>query len=171
VEMAALGAGILALVFASLSWGGATAVGVAALLLQLALVTAAAGGVFTAMILGHWYLVTPKLPESPLILLSRALLAVVAVQIVLFWIWIGTGAGPAKDDTPFGALTGPWALFVWLRLIVGLLFPLVVSWAAVQTARSRSMESATGLQYINVGSILAGTILAAGLYFGAGLLV
>jgi hypothetical protein len=33
------------------------------------------------------------------------------------------------------------------------------------------MESATGLQYINVGSILAGTIVAAGLYFGAGLLV
>jgi hypothetical protein len=69
------------------------------------------------------------------------------------------------------ALVGPWALFVWLRLIVGLVFPLVVSWAAVQTARTRSMESATGLLYINVGTIAAGTILAAGLYFGAGLLV
>ena len=171
VELAALGAGILALVFAALSWGGTTAAGVSALLLQLVLVTAAAGGVFTAMILGHWYLVTPKLPESPLILLSRALLAVVAIQIVLFWVWIGTGAGPAPDDAPFAALTGPYALFVWLLLIVGQIFPLVVSWAAVQTARSRSMESATGLQYINVGSILAGTIVAAGLYFGAGLLV
>ena len=42
---------------------------------------------------------------------------------------------------------------------------------AIQTARSRSMESATGLLYINVGTIAAGTILAAGLYFGAGLLV
>ena len=40
-----------------------------------------------------------------------------------------------------------------------------------ESARTRSMESATGLQYINVGSILAGTIVAAGLYFGAGLLV
>jgi hypothetical protein len=46
-----------------------------------------------------------------------------------------------------------------------------VSWAAVKTAQTRSMESATGLLYINVGSIAAGTILAAGLYFGAGLLV
>ena len=27
---------------------------------------AATGGVFAAMILGHWYLVTPKLPEAPL---------------------------------------------------------------------------------------------------------
>jgi hypothetical protein len=67
-------------------------------------------------------------------------------------------------------LSGPWAQFVWLRLLVGLIFPLVVSWAAIQTARSRSMESATGLLYINVGSIAAGTILAAGLYFGAGLI-
>ena len=58
-----------------------------------------------------------------------------------------------------------------MRLIIGLVFPLVVSYAAVRTARTRSMESATGLLYINVGTIAAGTILAAGLYFGAGLLV
>ena len=92
------------------------------------------------------------------------------IQIVLFAVWVATGAGPA-GVAPFGILVGQWALFVWLRLIVGLVFPLIVSWAAVQTARSRSMESATGLLYINVGSIAAGTILAAGLYFGAGLLV
>ena len=80
-------------------------------------------------------------------------------------------AHSCHDAAPFSALTGPWALFVWLRLIVGLIFPLIVSWAAVQTARSRSMESATGLLYINIGTIASGTILAAGLYFGAGLLV
>ena len=101
---------------------------------------------------------------------QKSLLAVVAIQVVLFVVWQATAAGPA-DVAPFASLVGPWALFVWLRLIVGLVFPLVVSWAAVQTARTRSMESATGLLYINVGTIAAGTILAAGLYFGAGLLV
>ena len=144
--------------------------GTVSLLTQLAVVTAAIGGVFAAMILGHWYLVTPKLPEAPLILLARGLTAVIALQLVLFWAWIATGAGPA-DVGPFAALGGQWALYVWLRLIVGLVFPLIVSWAAIQTARTRSMESATGLLYINVGTIAAGTILAAGLYFGAGLLV
>jgi hypothetical protein len=144
--------------------------GSVSLLTQLAVVTASIGGVFAAMLLGHWYLVTPKLPEAPLILLARVLLLVVAIQVVLFWAWIATGAGPS-DVAPFAALVGPYALFVWLRLIVGLVFPLIVSWASVQTARTRSMESATGLLYINVGSIAAGTILAAGLYFGAGLLV
>jgi len=169
LEMAALIAGGLTLVFGALTWGGSS-MGVLALLVELAVVSAAIGGVFAAMILGHWYLVTPKLPEAPLILLARALLGVIAIQVGLFALWIATGAGPA-GVAPFAALVGPWALFVWLRLIVGLVFPLIVSWASVQTARTRSMESATGLLYINVGSIAAGTILAAGLYFGAGLLV
>jgi len=169
LRSAAVAAGLTTLVFGALAWGDGS-LGAANLLVQLAVVSAAIGGVFAAMILGHWYLVTPKLPEGPLILLARVLLVVVAVQVVLFWAWIATGAGPAAV-APFSSLTGPWALFVWLRLIVGLVFPLVVCWASVQTARTRSMESATGLLYINVGSIAAGTILAAGLYFGAGLLV
>ncbi len=165
----ALAAGVGALVLGALSWGGGV-LGAVPLLLQLVVLSAATGGVFAAMILGHWYLVTPRLPERPLIVVSRMLLGVVAVQVLLFLTWIATGAGPG-GAAPFAALVGPWALFVWLRLLVGLVFPLVVSWAAVQTARSRSMESATGLLYINVGTIAAGTILAAGLYFGAGLLV
>lgn len=169
MEPVALAVGVAALVFGSLAWGDG-GLGVAGLLLQLAVLAAATGGVFAAMILGHWYLVTPKLPEAPLILLARVLLAVVALQVVLFVAWTATGAGPA-DVAPFSSLVGPWALFVWLRLIVGLVFPLIICWASVQTARTRSMESATGLLYINVGSIAAGTILAAGLYFGAGLLV
>ena len=162
-------AGIAVLAFAALGWGGGIA-GSAALLLQLAVLTAATGGVFAAMILGHWYLVTPRLSERPLVLFARLLTAVLALQVVLFIVWVAIGAGPG-GVAPFAVLAGPWALFVWLRLIVGLVFPLIVSWAAAQTARSRSMESATGLLYIGVGSIAAGTILAAGLYFGAGLLV
>jgi len=169
VEWGALVAAVATLLFGALAWGGGS-LGAVPLLVQLVVVSAAIGGVFAAMILGHWYLVTPKLPEAPLILLARALLVVVIVQVVLFVAWVGTGAGPA-DVAPFSSLVGPWALFVWLRLIVGLIFPLIVCWASVQPARTRSMESATGLLYINVGSIAAGTILAAGLYFGAGLLV
>jgi hypothetical protein len=153
----------------ALSWGG-SAIGAVLLFVQLAVLSAATGGVLAAMILGHWYLVTPKLAEAPLVLFSRLLMGVVGVQLALFVAWVATGAGPAGVGG-LGALTGTWALFVWLRLIVGIVFPLVVSWAAVQTARTRSMESATGLLYINVGTIAAGTILAAGLYFGAGLLV
>ena len=166
---AGLTAAAATLISGALGWGGSVLNSIP-LLLQLAVLTIATGGVFAAMILGHWYLVTPKLPEAPLILISRILVGVVALQVVLFAVWAATGAGPGGGG-PFSVLVGPWAMFVWLRLIVGLIFPLIVSWAAVQTARSRSMESATGLLYINIGTIASGTILAAGLYFGAGLLV
>jgi hypothetical protein len=173
--IAGLGAGLLVLLLGALTWGGGIA-GAIPLAIQLVTLALATGGVFAAMILGHWYLVTPKLPEAPLVLISRRLLWIVGVQALLFVGWVGFGIGPgvatgAGGHGPFGALGGPWALFVWLRLVIGLVFPLIVSWAAVQTARTRSMESATGLLYIDVGAIAAGTILAAGLYFGAGLLV
>ena len=169
IAVGGVGAAALVLGFGALGWGGGI-LGAVPLLVQLVALSAATGGVFAAMILGHWYLVTPRLSERPLILLSRLLTAVIGVQVALFVVWVALGAGPG-GAAAFGVLVGPWALFVWLRLIVGLLFPLIVSWAATQTARSRSMESATGLLYINVGSIAAGTILAAGLYFGGGLLV
>src|SRR5258707_862037 len=88
--------------------------------------------------------------------------------------WISDGALPTSlGDSPV-VVDPAWdaprraALLLFVAIVA---FPLVVCWASVQTARSRSMESATGLLYINVGSIAAGTILAAGLYFGAGLLV
>jgi len=166
---AGLGLGVVVLVAAAGSWGGSIP-GAVLLFVQLVVLAAATGGVWAAMILGHWYLVTPKLPEAPLILFARVLTGVIALQLALFVAWVISGAGP-EGVAGLGALTGTWALFVWLRLIVGIVFPLIVSWAAIQTARTRSMESATGLLYINVGTIAAGTILAAGLYFGAGLLV
>jgi hypothetical protein len=164
--IAAAGAG--ALVAGALTWGGGPA-GVIALGIQLLALAAATGGVFAAMILGHWYLVTPKLSTGPALLLARVVLGVIAGQLALFVLWVVTGLGTGQ--APLASLGGPWAFFVWLRLLVSLAFPLVVSWAAVQTVRTRSMESATGLLYINLGLVAAGTIDAAGLYFGAGLLV
>ena len=51
LEVVALAAGAAALVFGALGWGG-TPAGAAALLVQLAVLSAATGGVFAAMILG-----------------------------------------------------------------------------------------------------------------------
>jgi len=164
----ALAAGIGSLAAGALTWGGGT-IGAVPLAVQLVALASATGGAFAGMILGHWYLVTPKLSTGPALALTRGLLWVVALQVTLFAAWVGFGAG--QNLAPFAPLTGTWALFVWLRLLIGLVFPLVVTWAAGQTVKTRSMESATGLLYIDVGAIAAGTILAAGLYFGAGLLV
>jgi hypothetical protein len=153
---------------AAVGWAGGLVQGIPVAIQYLAL-AAATGGVLAAMILGHWYLVTPRLSERPLVLATRLLSAIVGFQVLLFLVWTLSGAGGA--ERPFAALTGSSAVFVWLRLLVGLLFPLAVSWMAYRTAVSRSMESATGLLYIDAAAIASGTIVAAGLYYGAGLLV
>ena len=65
----------------------------AALALQLLILSAVTGGAFAAMILAHWYLVTPKLSEAPLLLLSRTLGVGISVQIALFLAWQALGLG------------------------------------------------------------------------------
>jgi hypothetical protein len=168
IALAGVACGAGALVAAAIGWAGLRPEGVPAALQFLAL-AAADGGALAALILGHWYLVTPRLSERPLVLLSRLLLGVVGLQALLYATWLLSGANAALP--PLEPLVGPAALFVWFRFIVGIGLPLAITWAAVQTARSRSMESATGLLYIDLGLIASGSILAAGLWFGAGLLV
>jgi hypothetical protein len=169
--LVAVAAGLATIGFAALGWGsdwGSDGVPAPVIGAQLLLLSAVTGGVLAAMILGHWYLVTPKLLEAPLILAVRLLLAALIVQLVAFCGLVAIGVGA---EAPFAALAGPHMLLVWLLLGVGIVFPVVLTTMALRTARSRSMESATGLLYIDTAAILAGTIVSAALLFGAGVVV
>lgn len=160
-------AGVIAQALAAFGWAGGPVPGVP-LLVQLLALSAVTGGSVAAVILAHWYLVTPRISETPLILTTRLLAWALGIQLLLFaaWVAIGLPSGP-----PFGALTGSNAVLVWLRLTVGIIFPLVLAVMAYRTALTRSMESATGLLYIELTLVLASTIVAAGLAMGTGLLV
>jgi hypothetical protein len=158
----------VALTAAAVGWA-ATSADAVPLLLQLAVLSAAAGGSLAALVLGHWYLVTPRISTRPLVLLTRALAIVVFVQLLLFTVWALFGGGPGQ--AAFESLTGSAALFGWLRLLVSLVFPLVLIVMARRTAQTRSMESTTGLLYIAIAAIAAGTIGAAALYVTRGILV
>ena len=163
-----LAAGVVALLGAAVGWA-VTAVDAVPLAIQLVMLSLAAGGALAAIVLAHWYLVTPRISERPLLLQARLLVGVLAVQLALFGVWSLFGGGPGQR--PLETLTGDAALFGWLRLFVGLLFPLALAWMAWATARTRSMESATGLLYIALAAIASGTIGSAALYVGAGLLL
>jgi hypothetical protein len=165
---AGLAGAVLALVAAAFGWAASFADGVP-LLIQLLSLSLATGGALAALVLGHWYLVTPRISVQPLLLQARLLAGVLAVQLALFATWALFGGGPGQ--AAFEALTGEAAFLGWLRLAVTLVFPLVLAGMAIATARTRSMESATGLLYIGVAAILAGTIGAAALYVTEGLLV
>lgn len=168
--LAGVAAGVAAFGLAASGWSPRTD-DILPLALQYLVLSAAAGGTLAALILGHWYLVTPRLPARPLVLATRLLTLVIALQLTLFLTWAAFGTGEASESPPFAVLTGGAALFVWLRLIVSLLGPLALSFMAERTARTRSMESATGLLYISLAAVTSGTIVAAALVYARGLLV
>jgi hypothetical protein len=158
--------GCAGLLIAALGWAGGPTLGLP-LFVQLVALSAASGGSLAAVILAHWYLVTPRISEQPLILATRLVTLAIGLQLLLFLVWQAVGV---PEGPPFAALTGPNALLVWLRLFIGILFPLVLAYLAFRTALTRSMESATGLLYIELAAVLASTIVGAGLAFGAGVL-
>jgi hypothetical protein len=96
-------------------------------------------------------------------------MTLLVVQGLLFVVWTTLGGGVGQDA--WDAFTGPSALLVYLRGFVTVAFPIVLAYMAYRTALTRSMESATGLLYINLAAVLAGTIGAAALYVSGGLLV
>ena len=140
----------------------------AGVLLSLLVGALALGLVSEAMILGHWYLVSPKLPGRPLQELTLLLVAVLALQALLL---IVNAAIPARE-TPessailAGSLSSNPAF--WLRVGVGLLFPLALSYMAWRSSLEQAMMSATGLLYIAVGAVIVGEVLARGLLFVTG---
>lgn len=168
VTLAGLAAGAVALAAAAFGWAPSGVDGVP-LLVQLVVLSLVTGGSLAAIVLGHWYLVTPKISERPLVLQARGLLAIVIVQALLFVTWTTLGGGPGQDA--FEALAGGSLLLVALRLVVSIIFPLALCAMAWRTALTRSMESATGLLYINLAAVMAGTIGAAALYLSSGLLL
>lgn len=153
------GLGLLAYQVSPPTWGFA---GVALSLLVGAL---SLGLVSEAMILGHWYLVTPRLPGQPLQEITFLLLATLALQAALLVVnaAVPVRETPATDALLAGALGSNPAF--WLRVGVGLLFPLALAFMAWRSSLERAMMSATGLLYIAVGAVFVGEVLGRGLLF------
>ncbi len=120
----------------------------------------ALGGSDGAMLLGHWYLVTPKLSPGPLRRASLIVVAAVAFQIALVAI-----------VALRGDLTGTWetalSVALALRIGVGLLGTLVVAVAAWWTA-GMNTQSSTGLLYVALGCAFAGEVSARVIFFLTG---
>lgn len=128
----------------------------------------ALGFVNESMVLGHWYLVSPKLPAKPLQELTFLLLLAVVLQIALVILNATIPARDAPDTSAALARSLGSNPAFWLRVGVGLLFPLALSYMAWQSSKERAMMSATGLLYIAVGAVVVGELLARGILFVTG---
>jgi hypothetical protein len=112
------------------------------------------------MLLGHWYLVTPKLSSGPLQKAALVVVGAVALQIGLVAVAIARGELTLNTDLAFVVAAG-------LRIGVGLFMTLAVALAAWWTARMNTQAS-TGLLYVGLGCVLAGEVSARVLFFLTG---
>jgi len=124
----------------------------------------ALGGACAAMLLGHWYLVTPKLSPAPL--QTAALVVVVAVVFQIAIVAVTFGRGDFVGTTAQVGLV----VATGIRIGVGLLMTLGVALAGWWTARMNT-QSSTGLLYVGLGTALAGEISARVLFFLTGVAV
>lgn len=131
-------------------------------LVALPLGALALGGVNAAMLLGHWYLVTPKLSTAPLQRASFIVLVAVALQAGLVAVTVMRGQLVAVGDSNLGVALA-------IRVGVGIAMTLGLVLGGWWTARTNT-QSSTGLLYVALGTVLAGEVAARVLFYltGAG---
>ncbi len=139
--------------------------GLPATLIALVGGTLALGAVSVSMVWGHWYLTEGSLPSWPLRDLAWILIGSLAFQTVVLAINLVV---PVRD-TPspenaleVGIFSNP---ALYLRVGVGIVFPVILAVLSLKTTQIRAMQSATGLLYICMGAVFAGEVLAKGLMF------
>jgi hypothetical protein len=149
--------GLVALVVLAAAGGSRSAPLFAA---QLVIAALALGAVNAAMLLGHWYLVTPKLSPAPL----RRMMWILMAALVLQGLAFGAGLLLVGTDPIDGGL---WWL-TWLRLGVGILLPMVATVLAILASTAASLQASTGLLYIGLALVMAGSIAGASITYLTG---
>ncbi|MCB9094454.1 MAG: hypothetical protein H6621_05225 [Halobacteriovoraceae bacterium] len=112
------------------------------------------GSIVFGMILGHYYLVVPKLSEKPLL-------------NVHYFIWAGVLTSLIVSSQTFGQLNFTLSmdnLFDWIvilmRVLWGYLAIVILSIFSYKLTKMRSIQSATGVLYVMVFFILIGEIIS-----------
>jgi len=85
-------------------------------------------------------------------------LALQAVTFAVALIGVGTGA-----------LEGGLGWLTWLRLAAGILLPILITVLAILASRAASLQASTGLLYIGMALIMAGSIAGASITYLTGI--
>ena len=130
--------------------------------------TLALGAVSVSMVWGHWYLTEGSLPAWPLRDLAWVLIGALGFQavVVLLNVLVPERITPTPASPVDVGIFGNPAFY--LRVGVGIVFPIILAVLSLRTLPLRAMQSATGLLYICMGAVFAGEVLAKGLMFLTG---
>ncbi|MHB8482448.1 MAG: hypothetical protein ACYDBV_06905 [Nitrospiria bacterium] len=113
------------------------------------------GSGLVGMNLGHCYLTNIHLPISPYKKMSLLFLFFLLFQAIL------TALGLVQFNDPHLIkkavfLENMEGLFLWIRILVGFLGPLILIFMIIHTVKIRSTQSATGLMYIAMMMVISG---------------
>jgi hypothetical protein len=114
-----------------------------------------------AMILGHYYLVVPKLTEEPLIYSLNIFWIVIFIKLMFSLAIVFSVAQPFLVE---GSEIGDGYMFNWLfismRYLWGYAAPLILSFFTYRLCRLRSIQSATGVLYIIEFFVIVGELIS-----------
>jgi hypothetical protein len=133
-------------------------------LLALGLLSSALllGWSLITMLLGHWYLVAPRLTFRHLVVFCRVLLATVFLRLLAVGASLAAAASVDErvEPHPLRLVAGfeGQGIFFWFRLLWGLAIVLPLVWMSLHCARQRSNQSATGILYVVVVGTFIGEI-------------
>jgi hypothetical protein len=119
-----------------------------------------------SMLLGHWYLVAPKLPISYLKLLTVSLIAAILIRSGIL-AWVLAQNWTKLQSSEFFVSYG---MFFFQRLVLGVVLTLVLSILTYYCVKIRSTQSATGILYVVLVFCLIGEIIGSYLNLKTGLL-
>lgn len=121
------------------------------------------GGSLVLMNLGHWYLVAKGLPFDLFETRAKGFVGFVLGRMLFFSVtlllfYFPSRAGRAALSSLVAA--DEYLIFFLMRILWGLIGPLVLGLLALRCIQIRSNTSATGLMYVVVVCVLMGELLA-----------
>jgi hypothetical protein len=127
-------------------------------------------GIITyAMVLGHWYLVVPKLSEKPLLVAALITWGILALKIIFSTLSIYKHFDFFESQTTLGAGYAFNWLLLSMRVSFGYLVILGMSIFNWKLVRIRSIQSSTGILYAMTFFIFVGELISTYLFFNYGL--
>lgn len=114
-----------------------------------------------SMLLGHYYLVVPKLSEEPLIYCINIFWTVIFFKMISSLTVIFSSGFPyLQEGTNLGdGYIYNW-LFISMRYLWGYVAPLILSFFTFKLCRIRSIQSATGVLYIVEFFVIVGELIS-----------
>jgi hypothetical protein len=129
------------------------------------------GGACTAMILGHWYLVLPSMQVSHLQTIVKFHIVALLVRILVVGVAVYVAIATWQPETgpSFGHYIRSFnGIFFWMRALFGLAAPVLLSYMTWETAKIQSTQSATGILYVDLFTVVVGEVLAVQVFLERG---